>query len=175
MMKSERLAGLIGLPVEVVENEIDEGMWDILIELNLKGYITIFCCEGHVNTEPNKRGKIGFWEGYLAFADTYNFINYPPCFNKVTTKRRFFYWNGYGEKSRKEFLDSVLKWAQCLPIRVKKRVVMYHLTGKSKKNPNREPKSFIYTDNYEEVRCILNRADMDKYFDFHLQEDIKYI
>lgn len=175
MTKSERLAELLGMPVEIVESEIDEGMWDILIELNRKGYYTIFCCEGHCNPYPNKRGKTEYWEGYIAFTDTYDFIEYPPKFNKVTTHRRFYYWHGYGEESRKKYLENVLKWARCLPTKEKKKVVMYHLTGRNKKQPNREAKLFAYTDNYEEIRCILNRADLDNYFDFKLYEDIKYI
>lgn len=175
MTKSERLADLLGLPVEMVEREIDEGMWDILIELNRKGYYTIFCCEGHCNSNSDKRGKVGHWEGYLAFAKTHNFIEYPPKFSKVTNKRRFFYWSGYGEESREKFLENVLRWARCLPTKEKEKIVMYHLTGRNKKQPNREPKLFAYTDDYEEIRCILNRADLDNYFDFKLYEDIKYI
>ena len=38
MKKSEKLAQLIHMPVEIVEREIDKGMWDILIELNKKNY-----------------------------------------------------------------------------------------------------------------------------------------
>ena len=29
-------------------------------------------------------------------------------------------------------------------------------------------------EEYEEVRCIMNRADIQNYFDFELYEDIKY-
>ena len=173
MTKLERLAELINAPIEMVENEIDKGMWDILIELNRKGYYTMFCCEGHVNPEPDKKGKVGYWQGYLAFVDTYDFIQYPPMFNKVSTKRKFFYWWGYGEESRQEYLNNVLNWARTLPTREK--VVVYHLTGKNKKQPNREPKLLVYTQNYEDVKCMLNRADMKNYFDFELYEDIKYV
>ena len=65
MKKSEKLANLINMPVEIVENEIDKGIWDILIALNQKGYYTTFSCEGHLNTKNE-------WEGYIAFLDTYN-------------------------------------------------------------------------------------------------------
>ena len=37
--KAEELSKLIGAPIEMIENEIDKGMWDILIELNKKGYM----------------------------------------------------------------------------------------------------------------------------------------
>ena len=175
MTKSERLAELINAPIEMVENEIDKGMWDILIELNRKGYYTMFCCEGHVNPEPDKKGRVGYWQGYLAFVDTYDFIQYPPMFNKVATKRKFFYWWGYGEESRQEYLNNVLNWARTLPTREKEKVVVYHLTGKNKKQPNREPKLLVYTQDYEDIKCMLNRADMKNYFDFELYEDIKYV
>lgn len=168
MKKSEKLANLIGLPVEVVENNIDKGMWDILIELNKKGYYTIFSCEGHVNDKNE-------WEGYIVFLDTYNFVNYPPKFSKVNNHRKYYYWNGKGEESRQEYLDSVLKWARTLPTREKIKIVQYHLIARNKKQPNRDPKSIVYTNDYEEVKCIMNRADMDKYFDFELYEDIRYV
>lgn len=174
MNKAEELSKLIGVPVEYI-NEIDKGMWDILIELNKKGYYTVYSCEGHCNPKPDKKGKIGYWNGYLAFVNTYKFPIYPPKFYKVNSKRRFFYWDGYGEESRKEYLDNVLKWAVTLPTREKKCVTMYHLLAKNKTQPNREAKSLAYTEDYEEIKCILNRADMDKYFDFQLYEDIKYI
>ena len=173
--KAEELSKLIGAPIEMIENEIDKGMWDILIELNKKGYYTIFSCEGHCNPNPDKKGKIGHWDGYLAFDRTYKFPIYPPKFNKFSTKRRFFYWSGYGEDSRKEYLDNVLKWAVTMPTRIKKPITVYHLLAKNKRQPNREAKLLAYTEDYEEIRCILNRADMDKYFDFQLYEDIKYI
>ena len=175
MTKAEKLAELIEISAEDVENNIDKGMWDILIELNKKGYYTVYSCEGHCNPNPDKKGKINYWNGYLAFNDTYKFSIYPPKFYKVNSKRRFFYWDGYGEESRKEYLDNVLKWAVTLPTREKKRVTMYHLLAKNKTQPNREAKSLVYTEDYEEIKCILNRADMDKYFDFQLYEDIKYI
>ena len=174
MTKAEILSGLIGIPVEHI-NEIDKGMWDILIELNKKGYYTVFSCEGHCSPTPNKNGKIGYWNGYLAFHETYKFATYPPKFYKVNRNRRMFYWDGYGEESRKEYLDNVLKWAITLPTRQRKRVTTYRLFAKNKNQPNREPKLLAYTQDYEEIRCLLNRVDMDKYFDFELKETFEYV
>ena len=174
MTKAEKLSELVGIPVEYI-NEIDEGMWDILIELNKKGYYTVYSCEGHCNPKPNKKGKVGYWNGYLAFDKTYKFPVYPPKFYKTNRSRQMFYWEGYGEESRKEYLDNVLKWAVTLPTREKKRVTIYHLLAKNKTQPNREPKLLAYTQDYEEIRCILCRSDMDKYFDFELHEKISYV
>lgn len=174
MTKSEKLANLIGMTIEDVENYIDKGMWDILIELNQKGYHTVYSCEGHCSPTPNKKGKVGYWNGYLAFDRTYKFPVYPPKFYKNNKNRQMFYWEGYGEESRKEYLDRVLRWAVTLPTREKRRVTTYHLLAKNKIQPNREPKLLAYTQDYEEIKCILCRADMDKYFDFELHEDIKY-
>lgn len=172
MMKSEILGNLIGMSAEHVESDIDKGMWDILIELNQKGYYTIFCCEGH----PYNHEKFGedYWHGYLAFAKTYKFAEYPKNFFKVSHKRTFFYWKGNGEDNRQKFLNDLLMWARCLPTRPKEKVVTYHLIAKHKNQPNRT-KVIAYTGDYEEIRCIMNRNDMDKYFDFELKEDIKYI
>lgn len=174
MNKAEILSELIGIPIEHI-NEIDKGIWDILIELNKKGYYTVYSCEGHCNSNPNKSGKVGYWNGYLAFDKTYKFPVYPPKFYKVNRNRRMFYWEGYEEESRKEYLDNVLNWAKSLPTREKKRVTTYHLLAKIKSQPNREPKLLAYTQDYEEIKCILNRVDMDKYFDFDLKENIEYI
>ena len=167
MTKCEKLAEIIGVSVEFVEDNIDKGMLDILIELNRKGYITIFCCEGHLDDNDK-------WEGYIAFDKTYKFVEYPQGYYKYNNHRRFFYWRGNGEESRQEYLDNLLKWARILPTKEKEKVVMYNLTGRSKKYPNREPKLFYYGNDYEEVRCIMNRADIQNYFDFELYEDIKY-
>ena len=106
-MKSEILGNLIGMTKEEVENDIDKGMWDILIELNKKNYKTIFCCEGHLH-EDNRHG-IDYWNGYIAFAETYNFLSYPIKFHKISHGRRYFYWDGNGEESRQEFLTNLLR------------------------------------------------------------------
>ncbi len=175
MSKTEELEKIIGIPANIIEEQFDHGILDILLELNRKGYYTIFSCEGHCDPNPDKKGNVGHWEGYLAFNDTYRFEEYPPKFYKYNNHRRFFYWNGYGEESRLKYLEDVLRWARTLPTREKKKVVVYHLLGKNKKHPNREPKLFYYGEDYEEVRCIMNRSDIDNYYDFQLMENIRYI
>lgn len=172
MTKSEKLGKLIGMSKEIVEREIDKGMWDILIALNEKNYYTIFSCEGHLRNDERKGAD--YWEGYLAFAEKYKFTEYPKNFCKVKNNRRYFYWEGNGEESRQEYLTDLLNWARCLPARPKRRVVTYNLIAKHKNQPNREPKIICYTQDYDEIRCILNRSDMDKYFDFKLLENVKY-
>lgn len=165
MTKSEKLANLIGTNAEMVENEIDKGMWDILINLNEKGYKTIFCCEGHLDNNNN-------WQGYLAFAHTYKFMEYPKNFFKVSHNRMFFYWKGNGEESRQKYLTELYNWSCCLPKRKVEEVVYYVLEAKFKNQPNRDAKLLCNTTDYEEIRCLLNRADMEKYFDFKLYEKV---
>ena len=170
MTKSEKLGRLIGTSAEMVENEIDKGMWDILINLNEKNYKTIFCCEGHLNEFSNK-GK-NYWEGYLAFDKTYKFVQYPKGFYKNDKQRRFFYWEGFGEESRQKYLTELYNWSCCLPKRKIEEVTYYVLEAKFKAQPNRDAKLLCNTTDYEEIRCILNRADMEKYFDFKLYEKV---
>ena len=173
MKKSEELGKLIGMTSEGVEKEIDKGMWNILIELNKKGYYTVFCCEGH--PENHSKKGIDYWCGYLAFIEPYKFKEYPPMFSKTSRNRSYFYWDGNGEDKRQEFLENVYKWACCLPTRERRKVVTYHLLAKHKNQPNREAKLLCYTNDYEDIRCILNRADMNKYYDFKLMENVKYV
>lgn len=173
MTRYEKLGNLIGMSADVVKDVIDEGMVDILIELNEKGYRTIYCCEGHCKDDV-KKGK-AYWEGYLAFADKYIFKEYPPMFYKYTRNRSYFYWEGNGENSRKQFLDEVYKWACCLPTRDKKKIVTYHLIADHKNQPNRDGKVLCYTTDYEDVKCTLQRSDMNKYCNFKLMEDVQYI
>lgn len=172
MTKAERLSELIGVPAEAIESDFDEGMLDILIELNRKNYFTIYCCEGHPATN-SKHGE-EYWNAYLAFASTYKFPQYPKNFFKVSHKRTFFYWQGNGEENRQEFLKELLNWAKCLPTRELKKVTTYHLIGKHKNQPNRE-KLLAYTTDYEEIRCIMNRSDINKYTDFVLHETVNYV
>lgn len=172
MTKSEKLAKLIGVSKEFVEHDIDKGMWDILITLNEKNYYTVFSCEGHLRNDAQKGEN--YWEGYLAFAEKYKFTEYPKNFYKVKNNLKYFYWEGNGEESRQKYLTDLLNWARCLPARPKKRIVTYNLIAKHKNQPSREPKILCYTQDYEEIRCILNRSDMVKYFDFKVLENTKY-
>ena len=98
----------------MIENEIDKGMYDILIELNRKNYKTIFCCEGHL-TDHDKYGK-DYWNGYIAFADTYNFPQFPKNFYKVSHKRMYFYWHGNGEESRQKYLSDLYDVGFCFDL-----------------------------------------------------------
>lgn len=169
MNKAEKLAKLIGIPTEIVKRDIDKGIWDILIELNKKHYYTQFSCEGHL-AEEDSAYPVGSWQGYLVFRNTYKFPQYPVRYSKVNRKRDTFYWNGVGEESRQEFLRSVLEWAKTLPVRPHKRVTWYTLICKSKSQPNRDYKTLAHTTDYEEIKCILAGAEMDKYTDVQLLE-----
>ena len=163
MTKYEKLGNLIGMSNEEVKEYIDEGMIDILIELNQKEYKTIFCCEGHLN-ENNQ------WNGYIGFAYPYKFSIYPKNFAS-TKKRAYYYWDGKGEESRQEFLNGLLKWAELLPVKSPIEKKTYTLYGKNKNRINSKEKILIATDNYEDIKIILNRRDMAKY-DLRLIENI---
>lgn len=163
MTKSERLALLIGMPIEFVENEIDKGMVDILIELNEKGYYTTNCCEGHLRDNED-------WNGYICFAYPYKFPVYPKNFSSVK-KRQYYYWNGNGEQSRQTFLNELLAWAKTLPVKKPIEKKQYVLIGKNKKRPNSRDKILISTSDYEDIKIILNRADMVKY-DLRINESV---
>ena len=52
--------------------EIDEGMVDIICKLNKKGYQTLNCCEGHINS-------CGICT-YIQFKTVYDFKNIPNGF-----------------------------------------------------------------------------------------------
>lgn len=106
--------------------KIDKGMWDILIELNRKGYKTVCCCEGHTDRERA-------WNAYLLFAKGCVPNVLPPLYyiyqkgEQRTVKRhseirdKAFYWYGtkskkytieMSEQERRELLSDLLKWAK---------------------------------------------------------------
>ena len=163
MMKLERLEQLTGISAEVIEEKLDKGMWDIIIELNSKGYKTVGCCEGHLNDK-------GEWNGYVGFIYPYKFNVYPKNFASVK-KRMFYYWSGKNEDERQIFLDELLSWAKLLPVKdiIEKKV--YTLYGKNKNRASSKEKVLISTNDYEDVRIILNRRDMSKY-DLRLVENV---
>ena len=163
MTKSERLEQLTGIPVNIIEEEFDKGMWDILIELNSKGYRTIFCCEGHLNNKNE-------WNGYIGFAYPYKFNVYPKDFT-LSKKRTYYYWDGKGEESRQKFLNELLKWAKLLPVKTPIEIKNYTLYGKNKSRANSKEKILLSTNDYEDIKIILNRRDMIKY-DLRLVENV---
>ena len=162
MKKSENLGNLIGMSAEWVENNIDKGMWDILIELNKKGYYTISCCEGHLRDNS--------WNGYIGFCYPYNFPIYPNNFSSIR-KHEFYYWDGTDEESRQEFLNNLFEWAKMLPYKAPIEKKIYTLYGKSKKRPTSREKVIISTYDYEDIKAIFNRRDMIKY-DLRITESI---
>ena len=81
------------MSAEAIKENIDKGIIDILIELNRKGYRTLFSCEGHVgfNVEAVRKPE-NYWQGYIGFAKPYKFPIYPPKYNKVSKDKMYFYW-----------------------------------------------------------------------------------
>ena len=157
------------MPAEIVERDIDKGMWDILIELNRKNWFTQYSCEGHVG-----RGTSGgdSWQGYLVFREPYKFTEYPVRYTKTNKKHDTYYWDGNGEENRKDFLKMLLDWARLLPYREIKKVKWYTLSAKSKTRPNGEDKVLLHTNDYEEIKVLLAGANMDKYTDVTLYETV---
>lgn len=108
-----------------VAMEIDKGMWDILVELNNKGYKTVCCCEGHLNKEKR-------WNAYLFFARGKVPKTMPPLYDlsnkkilnkysQINKNENIFYWYGSNskrlsleqkEQERQELLNDLLKWAK---------------------------------------------------------------
>ena len=83
MTKYERLAELIGVSVEDIKTDFDEGVIDILITLNEKNYFTNYCCEGHLNNKNE-------WNGYISFVYPYSFKEYPHNFSSAKNKKAFY-------------------------------------------------------------------------------------
>lgn len=142
------------MPAEIVEQDIDRGMWDILIELNKKGYKTNVCCEGHLSESG--------WNGYIGFVYPFEFPTYPKNFSHMKN-RMYYYWDGKTEESRQKFLEELLKWAEILPERIPVTEKTFTLIGRNKKRPASREKILINTNNYEDIKAILNRQDMEKY------------
>lgn len=155
MMRLERLSNLIGMSVEGIEREIDDGMIDILIILNEKNYHTMACCEGHLRED-------GSWNGYIGFSYPYDFVVYPINFSNVKN-RIYYYWEGVGEESRQKFLNELYDWALNLPVREMVEIKRYTMYVKNKKRPNGREKILKTSDNYEDIKVLFNRADMYKY------------
>ena len=163
MTKLEKLAEIINVSIDTIITEFDNGMIDILLELNKKNYRTSVCCEGHLRED-------GSWNGYIGFIYPYNFMEYPNNFSSVKN-RQYYYWEGKGEESRQKYLENVLAWAKRLPYRELEYEKGYTLYGKNKRNPNGKEKILKYSTNYEDIRVLFNRADMYKY-DTRVEERI---
>lgn len=160
---AEKVAKVLNMSINDVINDLDKGMWDILVELNQKNYFTNGSCEGHLKND-------GSWNGYIGFQTPYKFIEYPKEYDS-SRQKRYFYWNGKGEGSRKEFLENLYEWALSLPVRELKEVKTYTLWGKNKKRPNGNWKVLRRSNDYEDIRIELNRKQTSKY-DLDLKEEV---
>lgn len=161
---AERLAEIINVPVDKVINDIDSGMWEILIELNRKNYFTFACCEGHLRGDNS-------WSAYIGFKNPYKFKEYPKNYDSAK-HRETFYWSGIGEESRLKFLSDLYEWALSLPNRELKEIKSYTLLGKNKKRPNGKWRVLRISNDYEDIRIELNRKQTSKY---ELQLDEKIV
>lgn len=92
---------------------VDRGMLYIIQTLNIKGYRTIGCCEGHDKEELGDRE----FDGYLAFEKWYDFnIPIPKIFEvKYGTDRlKDCIFLRARESSKTEFLHTLREWAMKL-------------------------------------------------------------
>ena len=163
MTKYERLAELIGISIEDIETDFDEGVIDILITLNEKNYFTNYCCEGHLNNNNE-------WNGYISFVYPYSFKEYPHNFSSAKNKKAF-YWDGKGEESRQEFLKELTQWANILPVREIVKNKSYTLWGKNKSRANSKWRILKSSSDYDEIRIELNKKATKK-FDVKVTENV---
>lgn len=92
---------------------VDKGIQEHIRVLNEKGYITIGCCEGHMEICTST---------YIAFADNY-FENTAMPENFKYDKKRRMVKHSYSKKLKeeqmeeikKENLDTLLEWCKNLP------------------------------------------------------------
>lgn len=152
--KAQRLSNILKMPIENIQN-IDRGMWDILIELNSKNYFTNGCCEGHLRED-------GKWNGYISFINPYVFNEYPKLYDHAK-HRMTFYWTDIGENSRQKFLEELYEWAKNLPVREVTEIKTYTLWGKNKRRPNGNWHILKCSSNYEDIKIELNRKQTEKY------------
>ena len=69
--------------------EIDEMMAYPIMKLNQNGYITRYCCSGHMMSKMNRK----YNKGYILFDDVYNFLSIPKywkheVFNDIETTNK---------------------------------------------------------------------------------------
>ncbi len=105
--------------------KIDELFVPIIIELNKKGYITKFCCSGHIDKDNNS-SYIYFEDnvrlpylpkGYLYDQDMYPQVDWKK-YKGMDTIRKDFDKNKNLNKLSKDIFENaimVLEWAENLP------------------------------------------------------------
>lgn len=153
MTKIEKLGNLIGMTAEEVIQNIDNGMIDILLTLNEKGYLTCQCCEGHLRNDST-------WSAYIGFLFPYKFSFYPiHLYTK--NKRKYFYWGGVGEEERQNALKEILAWANSLPMHEPVYEYYYSLIGTNKRS--HKSKILAVSNDYEDIKCRMNQSDIIKY------------
>ena len=112
---------------------IDKNIADIILLLNLKGYGTKFCCEGHILPEEELPGS-GIMQIYIMFNKRYDMIpegfTYPKNKNGTDISRKILYKYSKGvlkaridgkyipydlEQDKFEHIEKLREWAESLP------------------------------------------------------------
>lgn len=156
----ERLKKCMPL-TEGTYEEIDKDMIPILTELNEKGYLTYYSCQGHV--------RDGNFDAYITFMEKYNFPEEPfYSAKKVARIGGYVYrWHGVkrdtdeeSENGRKILMAGLLEWAKNLP----EREIRYDVVGiKKTKNFNFVKKWLGRNITKEEVDKIVAKKEYDGY------------
>lgn len=119
--------------------EFDEEMIPIIIELNSKGYKTLFCCQGHID-ECQCIDYDYRMCTYIAFAEKYNFDIQPPEYERkgnskytklwlrtphstlnCSIKMCLYFYSSrktpleQREEERKEYMEKLFEWVKALP------------------------------------------------------------
>lgn len=115
--------------------QIDKGFRPIIKTLNEKGWITCYCCEGHIDKLTKKSER---WSSYIAFKEVYNFPIPIPlfpirkkgepkskikgCYSELHKTKKIFHWYGSKgttmlekEAERIKWLNDFKEWAEKLP------------------------------------------------------------
>lgn len=85
-------------------NQIDEGIKNVIVLLNDKGYITKHCCEGH---EP-------YYNGYISFINNYSFKDIPSCVTYQKYKDNSIRWKTNNNQTNIEILKELNEWVERL-------------------------------------------------------------
>lgn len=175
MVTIDELTKTLGISKKTAK-EIDKGMWDILFELNKKGYKTVCCCEGHVNDEKR-------WNAYLFFARDRVPKTLPPLYDlsnkkilgrysQVNKNGNIFYWYGSNskkltleqkEEERLQLLKDLEEWAMQLPNRELKKKKLYgvYLDGEMLKTANSEEEAKNVVDRFKKSK-VLSKTDAER-------------
>lgn len=100
--------------------EIDDGFAYIIQQLNIKGYITRYCCSGHYGYQTQEPNEDDFTGGYIYFDKPYKFKNIPK--DVVQDNSHILRFNFKSRPNTRErfdeinkFINNIADWVDELP------------------------------------------------------------